>query len=310
MNVRGLYPMKNRMKVAYLSDLASESNAPFISLTETQLTPDILSAEVTIKGYTIYRSDRLGGRSHGGVTGYVRDDLTVVERESYSNNCCESQALEIKELELLLVNVYRPPNAPTQLFEDTLSKCQDVINLVLEKEDIKSKNILAVGDFNFPFIQWPEKRIYSRDEEPIEMASEKVQAKMLLEWADRSFMDQFIYTATRKGNILDLVFSNSNNLINGYSTIVNNKFSDHNILKLNLNYQYQNQAKITRKNPYPNTIYEYDLMNASEKDWIRYNVLLSKLSENFDDETIEENTEERLNRFYKLLEEAVTTLFE
>ena len=51
-------------------------------------------------------------------------------------------------------------------------------------------------------------------------------------------------------------------------------------------------------------------MNASEEDWKRYDTLLTKLSEDFDENTKEEDTEERLNRFYKLIEEAVVTLFE
>ena len=112
MNIQGLYPMSNRTKVAYLSDLAAESVAPFIALTETHLTAEILSAEIQITGYTLYRSDRQGGRSHGGCGVYCRDDLTVRELEKYSNNFCESQVIEIKELDLILVNVYRSPNSP------------------------------------------------------------------------------------------------------------------------------------------------------------------------------------------------------
>ena len=75
MNIRGLLPMKNKTKVAYLSDLAAQSNALFITLTETHMTPDILSAEVAINNYSFYRSDRLGGRTHGGCAIYVREDL-------------------------------------------------------------------------------------------------------------------------------------------------------------------------------------------------------------------------------------------
>ena len=59
--------MKNKTKVAYLRDLASESNAPFIAIQESHLTGEILSAEIQIFGYTLYRSDREGGRSHGAV---------------------------------------------------------------------------------------------------------------------------------------------------------------------------------------------------------------------------------------------------
>ena len=83
---------------------------------------------------------------------------------------------------------------------------------------------------------------------------------------------------------------------------MNRKFSDHNILRVRLNYK--------DKNPYPNNIYKYDLMNATEEDWIRYDVLLSKLSEDFDNKSEGENTEERLNRYYATLEKVVETLLE
>ena len=233
-----------------------------------------------------------------------------MEKENYSNNCCESQVIEIKELDLLVVNIYRPPNAPKELFEDTLIKCQEAIDKVLENDEEKSKTVCAFGDYNFPFIKWPSMRFYSREEEPNHMASEKVQAKLLLEWAEQNFMNQIINTPTRKENILDLVFSNSDNLINGYSTIVNTSFSDHNILQIVSNYENKSEEKKDRKNPYPNTIYEYDLVNASEEDWIRYDVLLTKLSEDFDQKAEYETSEEKLNKFYNLVEQAVSTLFE
>ena len=169
---------------------------------------------------------------------------------------------------------------------------------------------MVLGDFNFPFIQWPSRKIYSRDQEPATMASEKVQGQMLLDWAESLFMEQYILTPTCKGNILDLVFTNSHSLISGYSTIVNSCFSDHNILKINLNLPYKNEKKKERRNPYPNSIYEYDLLNAEEEVWIRYNVLLTKLSEDFEDKTKDEDTEGELNVFFKNIEKTVVLLFE
>ena len=105
MYFRGLCPKSNKTKVSYLIDLALESNAPFIALQETHLFKDILDPEVQISGQTLYISDRLGGRTHGGVAVYIRDDLTVRELFKYSNNCCESIILEIKELEMILINM-------------------------------------------------------------------------------------------------------------------------------------------------------------------------------------------------------------
>ena len=75
-NIRGLYPKCNQSKIPYLSDLTSKTNAPFICLTETHLTPSVLDAEVSISGYDLFRSDRKY-RSHGGVAIYVRKDLAV-----------------------------------------------------------------------------------------------------------------------------------------------------------------------------------------------------------------------------------------
>ena len=40
---------------------------------------------------------------------------------------------------MLVINIYRPPNSPKQLFEETLAKCQDVLDSVIEREDIKTK---------------------------------------------------------------------------------------------------------------------------------------------------------------------------
>ena len=183
--------------------------------------------------------------------------------------------------------------------------CQDII-----EEGEGTKTVLALGDYNFPFIEWPSRKMYSRDQNPNNMASEKVQGQMLLDWAESNYMEQYFNTPTRKDNILDLVFSNSPNLINGYVTIVNKNFSDHNILKINLNYNYKNEGRKVRKNPFPNRIYEYDLLNASMEDWIRYDVILTKLSENFEEDTENKDTTERLARFYNIIEKAVTLLFE
>ena len=191
-NIRGLYPMSNKTKVAHLSDLACESQAPFIALTETHLNSEIQSAEIQIQGYKLYRSDRMGGRSHGGCAVYCREDLTVKEKMKFSNNYCESQILEFKELNIVLINIYRPPNTPQQLFEETLNKCQES----LEEETNQKRSILALGDYNFPFIKWPSRRIYSRDNDPSEMSSEKKQGKMLLDWTEMNFLEQYIHSPT------------------------------------------------------------------------------------------------------------------
>ena len=71
-------------------------------LTETHLKPEILSAEVRIEGYSLYRSDRGPGKSHGGVAIYLRDDLTGQLVVAASNSMCETLVIKVKTLNLLL----------------------------------------------------------------------------------------------------------------------------------------------------------------------------------------------------------------
>ena len=102
LNIRGLYVHKSRNKVKHLSDLATESNAPWIALTETWLKPEILSAEVQIPGMQLYRADR-EGRMHGGCALFVRNDLTSQLVTTHSNRLCDTLIVKIKSLNQHLV---------------------------------------------------------------------------------------------------------------------------------------------------------------------------------------------------------------
>ena len=277
----------------------------FVALQETHLSAAIATAEVQMEGYTLHRCDREGGRSHGGVALYTRANLTTRELLKYSNNCVESQVLEVIELQTILVNIYRPPNSPRQLFLEVLERCQAVLD-----GQPRARSVLVFGDYNFPFIRWPEGSIYTREQEPQLMASEKEQGKRLMEWANENFMEQIVTTATRKESIIDLVFTNTENIVNSYETIINNRFSDHNILKLKLNVAKEEKEDIVKLNPYPNKIYEYDLMKATDEDWIRYNKIIEKEEDKFVKDSENENTDEKLKRLYSILEKTTKLLFE
>ena len=147
-NIRGLYPSTNKTKIPYLQDLANVSNAPFILLTETHLNPQILDAEIHLKNYTLYRSDRVG-RSHGGVCTYVRNDLAAELIMKDSNSYCDSLVLKVHQLNLILINVYRPPGCKSELFIQTIQMLKEFLKNV-EEYSQSIPNILIFGDFNFP----------------------------------------------------------------------------------------------------------------------------------------------------------------
>ena len=118
MNIRGLIPQTVPSKVPYIKDILDESSAGTFALTETWLNESHLDAETHIKGYVLFRADRIRkksshGRSSGGVAVFVREDyaLTAETIFSYSNGVIESIGVHISELNLVLIVTYRSPDS-------------------------------------------------------------------------------------------------------------------------------------------------------------------------------------------------------
>ena len=291
----------------YLRDTAIESNAAFIAITETHLKPDILDSEVNIKGWSLYRTDRGPSKSHGGVAIYLRNDLIGQLVATHSNNMCETLVVKVKTLNLILICVYRPPNSTLGAFEEALEVCQKAINDVTD-DDPKVKDVLVVGDFNFPFISWQKKEIYQK--EVSRKSEEKQQAEKLTDFAENNFFENYVNTATRGKNILDLVLTNNHLLVNSYSTLVNKKLSDHYLLTIALNISYNVQAekkKVT--NPFTTKVYEYNLTEATERDWERFSAMLESVSRDFEKETKNENADIKLAKVYEYVEKATAVVF-
>ena len=288
-----------------MKNLAIESNAPWIALTETWLNPDILSAEVQIKGMNLYRADR-EGRTHGGCALYVRSDLTSELVAVHSNMACDTLIVKIKSLNLLIFVNYRPPDSTEEEFQEQLDICQEAIDNITAK-DVKVKDIFQVGDFNLKCISWPSRKIYSRL--VINKASDKRQAEMLLRYMEKNFLENCVTTPTRGENILDLCLSNNHTLINFYCTTINNKFSDHNTLEFDLNFSYNlDEKKEKKQNPYKSKVYEYECEMADEEDWMRFAKLLDKTNVEKEFGGFE-NVHTKVHKFINLLESLSALVF-
>ena len=120
--------------------------------------------------------------------------------------------------------------------------------------------------------------------------------------------EQYIKRATRNGNILDLVFTNNHELIRDYNIIVNKKLSDHYIIKIDLAYKMETSTKSKKVNHCSTKIPEYDLLNASEEQWLRFNLILNKV--NF--ETLFENctATQMVDIFLNKIETLVDIIFD
>ena len=99
--------------------------------------------------------------------------------------------------------------------------------------------------------------------------------------------------------------------MNGYTTTVNNKLSDHHLLTIALNFSYNREIKNNKvSNPYTTKVYEYKLAEATECDWKRFDRILEQISSNFEQETSELDVEKKLEKMYEHVERATKIVFQ
>ena len=189
------------------------------------------------------------------------------------------------------------------MFEDALNVCKEAIEETTNG-DSRIRNILDFGDYNFPGIKWPSRKVYVHENtERNTHSGEKKQAEMYLKFQDENFMDNVVETATRCNNILDLISTNNPDLIICYKVTVNKKLSDHNTIEIRLNFTFNNVEKEEKvKNPYTTKIFEFDTENASEEQFKRFEHLMDQ----FDEDKLDDlNPDEQLDVIIKVMEEAV-----
>ena len=103
-------PLDGSMKIDELRQIAIETNAAIIGITESKLDDTVLDAEIEIEGYSVTRSDR--NRHGGGVVCYIRDSIIYNLRPNFSNNF-ENIVLNLllPDTKPILIGIfYNPPN--------------------------------------------------------------------------------------------------------------------------------------------------------------------------------------------------------
>ncbi|BHF78268.1 hypothetical protein SprV_0602138100 [Sparganum proliferum] len=175
---------------------------------ETWLTQHVDDRELALPGYQMFRRDR-EGRQGGGVLTYVKNGLNVSDKTD--NFSCSSEAiwLSIKvpsSPSLDVLTVYRPPRrdnmADARLLEE------------LEKFATRA-DILIMGDFNAPHIDWSSTHANS---------SEQTFDMSFLNTALKLFLTQHVMLPTRvregqQANCLDLVLTKSQDSIDEVSCL-------------------------------------------------------------------------------------------
>lgn len=220
-NINGLYTKSKPYKIPMIRDIAIDKSASIISLTESHLNPDVRDAEIEIEGYQAFRTERENEISRGGIIVYIKDGVEnqVKIIASGSINFIEYQILYLKKINLLLITVYRSPQSDGNSFSNVMSKISETIK---QYED-KCTSILMNGDFNLPHIIWDHGEISSSE-------NNRLNHRTLKNFAEKHALVQKIDKPTRLNNILDLVFTNDDDLFSEYTIEISPTLSDHSII--------------------------------------------------------------------------------
>ena len=179
-----------------------------------------------MENYIGFRADRTLGRKNGGVITYIKATGAVYAEQPIAkcNSYVEYQLIHIKKRNIVIINVYRPPDCPTEKFSSPLKEFRKKL---LEIGN-PMPNIIFTGDLNFPTIDWKMKTADGGTHE------NQVQANAFLRFTQEQCLQQYIEEPTRKNNILE-VFLTNNDQLTKQIIITETSMSDHNIIQIETN---------------------------------------------------------------------------
>jgi len=207
-NARSIVNKKDELEL-YIS----EEEPDVIGLTETWAVESIEDSELSIEGYTMFRRDRMIGvkTRGGGVLLYIKNSINAVEREEYADKNfpeCIWCEIEVGREKTLVGICYRPPDS---------SKAQDEALFKLI-ESASNEKLLIMGDFNFADLNW--KKPESLDE-----------GNLFIRCLNENFLVQCVEDCTRGKNVLDLVLTSEENMVENLEVGEPFATSDHKIIR-------------------------------------------------------------------------------
>jgi len=201
--------------------------------------------------YKVYRCDRPGGRSGGGVCILVRANLqSVAVPINTALAGFDIVAVDIfASVSFRIICAYRPPNLPLQ-------SCEQLIECIASLSDIEQCCVVT-GDFNVPRVNWQNMTCPAGDSAGNALLTFSIDHSLL----------QFVHAPTRCENILDLIFCRDEMFILGTEISVPFANSDH----YSVNFTLDCSPLFTNFVPKPNFRKgDYVLANQmlSNIDWV------------------------------------------
>ena len=287
-NINGINEVSQKYKVKALEEMvhSSEKYIPYFSVIESHMKPRNLDNEISIKDYSIIRSDR-PIIYKGGVIIYTHKDFVVDDQDTYADNICQSAMAYNSKNNMILAAVYRPGGADSNSF----LKCLQKIESFISKH--KDSDFHLYGDFNMRFVDWETKEFNSSLSY---LKTDKICAQELIKMMDKHMLNQMVTEYTRKDiSILDLVITNNCDSIHSIE-VDKTQLGDHDIVWCNL--LYKELTKIPPEKQVNNDS-PLDSVNLNKSDWDSIRRDLSRI--NWDETLADKDVEEMHSQIYDII---------
>ena len=261
-----------------IEELAIERNSLIIGLTESHLNKSICDSEVAIEGFSSFRADR-SDNVKGGVIVYIKDEWQsqVSVLSAGSSNLIEYLVLYLEKINLILITVYRSPSSDRSTFSLIMNKIADSI----VDHEHKCPSIILNGDFNFPEINFQHGLI----------PDSRLPHQILKNFASNFALIQKINQPTRIDNLLDLVFTNNEEIFSNFHVEDFPPLTDHRLIiaDTTIGYTRNDVQTNTDENSFRTLNFHSEKVN-----WAKINEELSKISWNnvINSEDIDKDNEE------------------
>jgi len=230
----------------------SDEGPDIVGITETWAMESIEDSELSIEGYTMFRRDRTGGTKQrgGGVLLYIKNSINAVEREDWVDKKfpeCIWCNIEISGEKTLVGICYRPPNY-------TKDQDEALFNMI---RLVSKEKVLIIGDFNFADLNWKQPETLDDNH-------------LFMRCVNDNFLFQCVEDCTRGGNVLDVVLTSEENMVENLSVGEPFATSDHQILRWDFiacKGKPGRRAEIVKRFDYFKTDYYKMREECKEIDW-------------------------------------------
>ena len=212
--------------------LVEEKNPDIIGLSEVWLKDQYM-----LKGYhPVLRHDRAADKKGGGVMLFVKDCFQITECSQLSQIGFEESVwctIHLSHTAKLLVGVcYRSPKSCKQNNEK-------LILLIKEAVQMKVKNVIIMGDFNFPHICWDDGYVEG---------SADCEGAIFFETIQNLYLQQHVnfrtrYRADQTPSTPGLIFPNRGHLVDELEASQPLGKSDHVVITWNCVYEQHEDKK-------------------------------------------------------------------